>query len=316
MENKTHPYVSICCITYNHEEFISETVESFLTQQTNFPFEIVISEDCSTDRTREILLYYAQKRQELFRLLFREQNVGAVPNFIETIKACRGKYIALCEGDDYWTDPHKLQKQVDFLESHPECSICFHQTLAIYDDNSKDQAICTKHTGDAIFSYRDLYRNCLIQTCSVVFRNTNLDEYLERSAKLRIGDWPLFAYLAQSGEIGFLDETMSVYRIHNQGLWNSFGEIGALEVQAEALEFFRDSALFKKSVELYDSLFMFNYKLSILHQKHGNKEKSDQYLGKCFQLLKHTSPKKIRFYNSLFFQLKFPKIYEYRNRLR
>lgn len=316
MEITIHPLVSICCITYNHEKFINETVESFLTQETNFPIEIVIGDDCSTDHTKEIIRDYSQKHAELFRLLLRVPNLGAIPNFIETIRACRGKYIALCEGDDYWTNPHKLQKQVDFLEKHPECNICFHQTLAVYEDNSKEQTTRTKHTGDAIFNYRDLYRSCLIQTCSVVFRNTNLDEYLEQSAKLRIGDWPLFTYLAQSGDIGFLDETMSVYRIHHQGLWNSFGELGALEVQAEALEFFRNSALFKKTVELYDSLFTFYYKIALLYHMHGNKEKSNLYLGKCFHLLKHTSPNKIRFFNSLFFQLRLPRIYEFRNRLR
>lgn len=249
-------------------------------------------------------------------LILRDTNIGAIPNFIDTIKSCKGKYIALCEGDDYWTAPLKLQKQVDFLEAHPECSICFHQTMAVYENDIQEQTPRTKHQGNAVFDYRDLYRNCMIQTCSVVFRNKKLDDYLEKSAKLRVGDWPLFTYLAQFGDVGFLDETMSVYRIHHQGLWNSFGEIGALEVQAEVLEFFKDSDMFQKSQELYDSLFMFYYKLSLAYFQNGEKKKSNQYLIKCYNLLTKTSWKKVRFFNSLFVQLKLPKVYSLRDRLR
>jgi glycosyltransferase involved in cell wall biosynthesis len=310
------PLVSICCITYNHEKYIKDALEGFLAQKTDFPLEIVIGEDNSTDGTKLVLQDYKIRNPELFNVHCREQNIGVVPNFSATIRACKGKYIALCEGDDYWTDPLKLQKQVDFLEKHPECNICFHETLAVYGDSSVEQATRTNHKGNTIFNYRDLYRNCMIQTCSVVFQNQNLDDYLENSAGLRIGDWPLFAYLAQSGDIGFLDEVMSVYRIHDQGLWNSFGKQGALEVQAEALEFFNDSNLFKKSLELYDSLFMFYYKLALFHHQHQNNDRAVQYLGKCFTLLKQTSPRKIRFFTSLYAQLNLPKIYSFRDRHR
>jgi len=113
------PLVSIICITYNHEPYIAEAIEGVLMQKCSFPIELVIGEDCSTDNTRKICEEYANK-SELIKLLPTETNLGMMPNFIRTLQSCTGKYIAMCEGDDYWTDPLKLQKQVDFLEANAE----------------------------------------------------------------------------------------------------------------------------------------------------------------------------------------------------
>jgi glycosyltransferase involved in cell wall biosynthesis len=114
------PLVSVKMITYNHEPYIAQAIEGVLMQETNFPIELVIGEDCSTDRTREIVLDYQRKHPEMIRVITAQKNVGAHKNSLRTSKACRGKYIAFCEGDDYWTDPYKLQKQVDFLEANPD----------------------------------------------------------------------------------------------------------------------------------------------------------------------------------------------------
>ena len=108
------PLLSIASITYNHEQFIAQAIESWLMQKTSFEIEIIIGEDCSTDNTRAIIEKYRKLHPDLIKLIISESNVGMMPNFIRTLAACRGKYIALCEGDDYWTDPYKLQKQVDF----------------------------------------------------------------------------------------------------------------------------------------------------------------------------------------------------------
>ena len=128
--------VSVHMITYNHERFIAQAIEGVLMQQTDFAVELVIGEDCSTDGTRAIVRRYGERYPERIRLLLQERNLGARANALATLNACRGQYIALCEGDDYWTDPTKLQKQVDFLESHPECSLCFHRVLVVYEDGS------------------------------------------------------------------------------------------------------------------------------------------------------------------------------------
>ena len=123
----SNPLVSVVTITYNHAPYIAKCIEGVLMQQVNFPMEFIIAEDCSTDGTRAICEEYAKKYPDLIRLLPSEGNMGAVMNEQRAFEAARGKYIATCEGDDYWTDPLKLQKQVDFLESHSDYSVCFHR---------------------------------------------------------------------------------------------------------------------------------------------------------------------------------------------
>lgn len=121
------PLLSIVTITYNHEPYIRQCIEGVLMQQVNFPIEFIIAEDCSTDGTLAICKEYAIKYPNLIQLITSENNVGAIANERRAMKAAKGKYIAFCEGDDYWTDPTKLQKQVDFLEEHPEYSVSFHR---------------------------------------------------------------------------------------------------------------------------------------------------------------------------------------------
>lgn len=119
--------LSICCITYNHEQFINKAIDGFLMQKTTFPVEIIIGEDHSKDNTREIIKSYTYKYPDKIKLIISDQNVGAVENERRVILEAKGKYIAFCEGDDYWNEPYKLQKQVDFLESNPDYSVCFHR---------------------------------------------------------------------------------------------------------------------------------------------------------------------------------------------
>jgi len=122
------PLVSVCMITYNHENFIKDAIEGILMQKTSFPIELIIGEDCSTDNTRKIVKDYEEKYPEIIFAQYSEKNLGMINNFLNVLQAARGKYIALCEGDDYWTDPLKLQKQVDFLEANPEYVICANRT--------------------------------------------------------------------------------------------------------------------------------------------------------------------------------------------
>ena len=123
------PLVSIVCITYNHEPYLRQTLDSFLMQETSFAYEIVLAEDCSTDGTRKICEEYAAKYPDIIHYIYRDKNVGYNENEYEAMSAAKGKYIAYCEGDDYWTIPDKLQRQVDFLESHPDYSVCWHRCV-------------------------------------------------------------------------------------------------------------------------------------------------------------------------------------------
>ena len=138
-ENMSKPLLSILSITYNHEKFIAQAIESWLMQKTDFEFEIVIGEDCSTDNTLQIIKEYQKEHPDLIKVITSEQNVGMQANFIRTYEACQGKYIALCEGDDYWTDPLKLQKQVDFLEENENYFITGHKAKIIDDGILKEE---------------------------------------------------------------------------------------------------------------------------------------------------------------------------------
>src|SRR5215208_3554649 len=141
--------VSVSVITYNHERFIVQALESILIQKVNFKYEVIIGDDCSTDNTRKILEEYAVKYPDRIKLILHEKKGEGIPgklNFISTIEAARGKYIALLDGDDFWTDESKLQKQVDFLEKNPGYSICFHKASILYD-------------GTDTFSYRDVNKD-------------------------------------------------------------------------------------------------------------------------------------------------------------
>ena len=143
--------VSVLVITYNHEKFIAQALDSVLMQETDFIYEIIVGEDCSSDQTRKIVLAYGEKYPDKVRLLLPEQNLGMMYNFITTYRACRGQYIAILEGDDYWTSDRKLQKQVDFLDSHQDCTACFHNVNVVYESDSKKKPSVSSSQVEAIF---------------------------------------------------------------------------------------------------------------------------------------------------------------------
>ncbi len=241
--------VSVLVITYNHEGFITKAIESVLMQKVDFDYEIVIGEDCSTDNTRNILIDYQKKHPDIIRLLLHERNLGLYGryNFIETLNACQGQYIAMLEGDDYWTSPYKLQKQADFLDSHPECAICFHNVMVIYDDSPGiSHPFCVPNPNGfymqgqpkPISTLEDLLKGNFIQTPAVMFRARLFEEFPRWFYLTPMGDWPLHIMNAQHGNIGYIDEIMGVYRIHDGGVWSTKGLIPKLQREIETYRFF------------------------------------------------------------------------------
>jgi len=209
------PKLNVCLITYNHESFIAQAIEGILMQNTNFSIKLIIGEDCSTDNTRIICEDYEQKYPDIIKLLPKEEsNLGMMPNFIRTLEACKRKYIALCEGDDYWNDPLKLQKQVDFLETHTEYAICYHP-IKILKNNEIVNDNITREV-KSITTTKELAIGNYIHTPSVVFRNNKFPNWLK---KCSIGDYPLHLYNSQFGKIMKLRDSMAVYRIHNSNTW-------------------------------------------------------------------------------------------------
>jgi glycosyltransferase involved in cell wall biosynthesis len=208
------PLVSVIIITYNQENYIGQALESIVTQKTSFEFEVLVGDDMSTDKTPAIISDFAQRYPAIIKPIIRKKNLGPAPNFVETLKLSQGRYIAICEGDDYWTDPLKLQRQADFLDANPDCVVCFHPVRVIYENGTHEDEIYPVQKDG--FTLERLVEGNFIQTNSVMYRATNYNDLPDDILPL---DWYLHLYHAKMGGIGFIDKTMAVYRRHKGGIW-------------------------------------------------------------------------------------------------
>jgi glycosyltransferase involved in cell wall biosynthesis len=216
------PLVSIASISYNQERFIAQAIDSWLMQQCDFNFEIVIGEDCSTDNTLKIIKEYQARIPNLIKVITSESNVGMMSNFMRTLKACKGKYIAICEADDFWTNKLKLQKQVDVLKACPKSMMCFHNAEYKYESSSKPNMVFHEKKMKDTYLMQDLLKQWLIPTASVVFKNVIPKEFPVFFNTATHGDLALFMYLAQFGDIKYIPDSMSVYRLNDGGITNKF----------------------------------------------------------------------------------------------
>lgn len=231
----SEPLVSIAVITYNQEKFISQTIDGILMQKTSFPIEIIISEDCSTDNTRKICIDYYEKYPEIIKLNLPETNMGSMPNFIYTLNLCKGKYIAICEGDDYWIDENKLQRQVDFLESNPDFSLSAHNSLTL---GHNGKMIYNPPLDRTVYTTTDIIGlNWSIMTASIMFRRSDLS-IPEWFKKVKNGDYALQLILSTKGKINYIPEYMSVYRRHAGGLTANFPPFFSAKTIYDLLKFF------------------------------------------------------------------------------
>lgn len=210
------PIVSVVSISYNQEKYIRQTLESFIAQKTDFDFEVVIADDCSTDKTQEIIKEFSKGYPKIFRPILRKKNVGVQPNLIDALQTANGKYIALCEGDDFWTDSSKLQKQADFLNSNSTYSLCFHPVKLFFENGLQEGSMFPEGRDTAKFTIDELLRKNFVQTNSVMYRKQKYDSLPDNILPM---DWYLHLYHAQFGKIGFIDRPMAAYRRHSEGLW-------------------------------------------------------------------------------------------------
>lgn len=218
------PKVSVLCITYNHAAFIRDALDGFVMQKTNFPFEVIVHDDASTDGTADIIREYAKKYPDIIKPILQTKNQYS--QGIEVLRAfmfplVRGEYVAMNEGDDYWTDPYKLQKQVDFMDAHRDYSVCFHPVRVTWENGAHPDSVFPSkgyRFNKTTLEFSDLIKCNFIQTNSVMYRwrreCTNLfpDDILP-------GDWYLHLLHAQVGKIGFIPDIMSVYRRNDGGIW-------------------------------------------------------------------------------------------------
>lgn len=213
--------LSVLIATYNQERYIEQAVRSALMQRAAFDHEILIADDCSTDGTREILRSLAAEHPDRLRLVLNDRNLGMHGNYRNAWMQCRGQYIAILEGDDYWTDPAKLQKQVAFLDAHRDCVLCFHNVVIFSEDESVIGAEALYCPADLpeISGSEELLQEMFIQGSSVVIRNGVFKTFPALGTDLALGDWPFYLWLSSFGKLGYIPEVMSAYRKHADGLW-------------------------------------------------------------------------------------------------
>ena len=209
-----NPLLSILCITYNHDKFIGEAIDSWLEQKIEFQIEIIIGDDCSTDNTVLEIKKYLKSNNHI-KLIERSKNIGFMNNFIDTYKKCNGKYIAICEGDDYWIDKNKLQMQVDFLENNNDYVLTH---TNVYTFNNK-KTLCQLKP-DSYKYENNIYNKNEISTLTAVFRNFNID-FSEKWLQFMMADWPLWISLSEKGQFKYFGEKTGVYRINPIGIWQN-----------------------------------------------------------------------------------------------
>ena len=239
MNQKTiEPFVSVWMVTYNHAKFIGKALDSILTQQTDFSFKLVIGDDCSTDGTQDILKEYKSRYPNKIELILNSQNIGPTKNALKVYNQCDGKYTAMCEGDDYWTDAKKLQKQVDFLESNPDYNICFHE-VNVYDQKSGTTKLdkITRSVAEST-DIEELASGNYIHTPSVVYRNNfEFPDWFEKSPT---GDWTLYMIITKDKKIQKLPEIMAVYRQHDKGFWSGKTQVDRMNMTLRSFSLVRE----------------------------------------------------------------------------
>ncbi|NJO92835.1 MAG: glycosyltransferase [Chloroflexia bacterium] len=263
--------ISACIITYNQEKFIRKAIEGAVKQTVSCNYEIVLADDYSSDSTNQICLEYLEKYPNLIRLLSNEKNLGMIANWTNAITACQGKYIALCEGDDYWTDPHKLQKQVDFLEANPDYMMCFHNVEILNEDKSISIDNPNFVTQDT-FTQVDFLKTNIAHTASVVFRSESFIHIPQWFSEVEFGDWSLYLYILQFGKAKYYNDVMAVYRKHSSSIHSYLhkNETGMVEVWQKHIRF---NHLIRKHITnnpilsnpiLRENLFSYHYNLFVL----------------------------------------------------
>lgn len=247
-------------MTYNHARFISKALDSVLMQKTNFLFEILISEDYSTDGTREIVQSYYEQYPDLISLILSEKNVHSNAVVSRGIHAAQGNYIALLDGDDYWLSPDKLQKQVDFLDTHLDCSMCFHNAQAFNEDNNLEAWNWTSSDQKEFSTLEDLWRGNFIATCSTMFRNHLMEKIPDwYHSFFPITDWPLYILIAEHGKIGYLNEVMGAYRLHAGGLYSPYTVKQKLSKTLDFYKRINRSLNFKYNREIKTAMSIYFY---------------------------------------------------------
>lgn len=217
--------VSINCITYNHEKYIADALESFIMQKVDFDYEILVHDDASTDKTADIVRMYEAKYPNLINAIYQSENIHSkgLRSCVYNQRRASGKYIAICEGDDYWTDPYKLQKQVDYMEAHPNCTLCVHAGYMVNENKELQKKHVRPNVGDKDFTVQEIILGGggLFVTNAMLYvreLGINRPKFYEVSP---VCDYPLMVFFALQGSVHYIDEFMSAYRVGLAGSWSN-----------------------------------------------------------------------------------------------
>ncbi len=264
--------VSVCMITYNQENYIKQSLDSALFQKTTFKYEIIIGEDNSTDNTRNILLEYKAQYPDKIKLILNATNIGAVKNLAQTLKESNGKYIAILEGDDYWISEYKLQIQADFLNRNLNLSTCFHAAKLIDSKGVLKRILPIEKFRRSTSNLIDLIENdVFMATCSTMFRARLYEYFPSVFYVLRNGcDWALSVLNAEHGDIGYIDEILSVYRTgSSEFAWtsNSLSHIyaDAIKINQEFNKYFN----YKYDIIIKKKITNYKYIIAIDNSRNG-----------------------------------------------
>lgn len=270
------PLVTIRCLVYNHEPYLRQCLDGFVMQKTNFPFEAIVHDDASTDRSAEIIREYAEKYPDIIKPIFEKENQyskhdGTIGKIMR--EHTKGKYVAMCEGDDYWIDPLKLQKQVDLMENNPLCGMCYAQVKSYYQKKSTFGEV----RGENCESFEKLLTINTIPSLTCLIDNKLLQKYVEDvnpSAKQwKMGDYPMWLWFAHESTIAFIPEVVGVYRILEKSACHSFSTINKVQFIISTYEirsFFAEKFASPQLPQILDKIFWWNYILSILKKDKEN----------------------------------------------
>jgi hypothetical protein len=223
------PLVSVVLRTYDHAPFIAQAIESVLIQQAEFPFELVVGEDCSSDGTREIVLAYGARLPDIVRPVLPERNVGHGEMLRQALAATRGELIAYLDGDDYWTSRHKLAKQVAFLRANPACHDCFHDVSLIYDEAGVPSGTVSPRLAEEHFGLEQIVMECFPPAPSMMFRRSVFEELDREAFDSAWLDWILHIRAATHGPLGYIPEALAAYRVHRGGMFSALDRVSQLE---------------------------------------------------------------------------------------
>lgn len=236
--------VSIVSFTYNHENYVTDALDSFLMQETNFPFEVIIRDDCSTDQTITIIKKYVNKFPNIITPIFEIENQYSLGKMgmPGVLRKAQGKYIAICEGDDYWIDKYKLQKQVDFLEKNKNVALLFTNAVNHYYDEENKSIInkndFNKTLQSGYIKPAAILEDWIVPTATIMYKNIDTGDFLTEKNDFPVGDTPLFLYLAQYGKVYYLNEKTAIYRRLSTGMVRSGTRHPSIEKSIQFIRYY------------------------------------------------------------------------------